>query len=438
MAKPNEKMLWPLPSNDGPWDYTPVCVYIPNDEQHRRNFLGAVLALSKWYNYDRDDLHRGTIAASAWDYTFAQLATAITSGEGCGEDMACCDDLLVIVQKMVDESYANTIGALPVSVIAPAAPNKTFVTSTNTTTGLEQAKRMRSLCSVIYNYMGAVINNIGKFVTDSLTLENLLGIRDIFTEIPLTGITQAGIALIISPAIITAFQDEDAIREFICCWRDMLSNLADASFTSFNHSIEQMTCDWDNQHAQEIANIMAFANRDERNYKIFIAALGDEYSRDISTSTNTTGDCDFCGDACTVYRNLGASPFGVNVIQGIWEPGVGFKGEPITINTVAWTQLKLEIMCPSVGNVRTVELDVAYKNNGGGNALFIGTKNGTTQTAESGGIGGGTNVRGITTWTTPNQQFTADRITVRQMTAVSTGSITVYGVKSGAGNPPLP
>jgi len=350
------------------------------------------------------------------------------------------DGIIEILTVMKQEQVANAIGALPVSVVAPSAPTKGFINAKNTTSGPELTKRMRSLCDVIYNYLGAVMTNLASFITDSLTAENILGMRDVFTEIPLTGVTQAFLSLIITPAVITAFQDEAAIREFVCCFRDGLANTTDATFQSFNHVLSQVVCSYQNPHATEIHNIMYWANRDERNYKIFMAALSDEYSRDIDETVGSTGDCEFCGDPCTQLRVLGNSPFEVRVTYGIWVPGVGFKGEPYTTpQNVPYTRLWIEVLCPSAGSVRTVEIDAAFANNGGGGALYIATMNGTTVTRESGGIPTyNSGNRAIYTWTNPNLQYTADRIRIRQDTPVANGQITLYSVKAGPGNPPLP
>jgi hypothetical protein len=105
MAKEKtDRMRWPLPETDGPFDYIPVCIPIPNDPQHRQNFLGAILALSRWYNYEQTGDTRGKIAADAWVFSFDQVVATVNGVN------PCCGDSGVVYRMNGDRLEQSTDG----------------------------------------------------------------------------------------------------------------------------------------------------------------------------------------------------------------------------------------------------------------------------------------------------------------------------------------
>lgn len=80
-----------MPNKDGGWvlpdviDPARVCVqlYIPNDFHHRAAFWGALYELTRWYNWQRDDLHKGREAAEVWKEVWRLANTAFYAGQGC-------------------------------------------------------------------------------------------------------------------------------------------------------------------------------------------------------------------------------------------------------------------------------------------------------------------------------------------------------------------
>lgn len=59
-------MPYLLPEDLDPEEFKCLTIRIPNDPQWEVNFWGAALELAKWFNHDRDALHKGKIVADKW------------------------------------------------------------------------------------------------------------------------------------------------------------------------------------------------------------------------------------------------------------------------------------------------------------------------------------------------------------------------------------
>lgn len=74
-----------LPENPNPVGYIPVCVEVPDDRMHLLAFLGQIDALSKWWNWERDEAHTAKVAAKRWEYVLSQVRASIDGQTGCAE-----------------------------------------------------------------------------------------------------------------------------------------------------------------------------------------------------------------------------------------------------------------------------------------------------------------------------------------------------------------
>lgn len=63
---PKKGNAWMIPANIAPTERRCVLLYIPDDIEWIANFWGALLPLSQWMNWERDDGHSGTLVASVW------------------------------------------------------------------------------------------------------------------------------------------------------------------------------------------------------------------------------------------------------------------------------------------------------------------------------------------------------------------------------------
>jgi hypothetical protein len=84
MTKPNTDGGWRLPAVIDPPTRIGVCVPVPDEPEHRRAFLGALLELARWWNWQRDPARRGREAARVWFEIWRQVQEALDEREGCG------------------------------------------------------------------------------------------------------------------------------------------------------------------------------------------------------------------------------------------------------------------------------------------------------------------------------------------------------------------
>jgi hypothetical protein len=87
MSKPNTDGGWLLPAVIDPPSRLGVCVPVPNEPAHRQAFLGALLELARWWNWQRDPLKRGREAAEVWMTIWREVVEQLQEGEGCGVGM---------------------------------------------------------------------------------------------------------------------------------------------------------------------------------------------------------------------------------------------------------------------------------------------------------------------------------------------------------------
>jgi len=74
---------YPLPNVVNPMGRIGVCVPVPDDEGHRQAFLGALLSLTYWYNWQRDPAHIGREAAAVWLPIFNLISQELAARTGC-------------------------------------------------------------------------------------------------------------------------------------------------------------------------------------------------------------------------------------------------------------------------------------------------------------------------------------------------------------------
>lgn len=74
---------YPLPLVVNPLGRIGVCVPVPDDEGHRQAFLGALLSLTYWYNWQPDPAHIGREAAAVWLPIFNLISLELAARTGC-------------------------------------------------------------------------------------------------------------------------------------------------------------------------------------------------------------------------------------------------------------------------------------------------------------------------------------------------------------------
>lgn len=71
------RLAYPLPEIAYPDNRLCVQLFIPDEPQHIEAFLGQIEALSKWYNWQRDDEKRGASVAIIWKEIFEETLETI-------------------------------------------------------------------------------------------------------------------------------------------------------------------------------------------------------------------------------------------------------------------------------------------------------------------------------------------------------------------------
>lgn len=83
MTKPNTDGGWLLPTVIDPPTRIGVCVPVPDEPEHRQAFLGALLQLARWWNWQRDELKRGREVANVWMGIWRDVLEQLQEAEGC-------------------------------------------------------------------------------------------------------------------------------------------------------------------------------------------------------------------------------------------------------------------------------------------------------------------------------------------------------------------
>lgn len=78
-----KRQFFPLPAESEETGYTCVQLSIPDQDDYRIALLSCLTMLTQWFNWERDDLKRGTIVANVWREVVENMAW---------ENACCCDE----------------------------------------------------------------------------------------------------------------------------------------------------------------------------------------------------------------------------------------------------------------------------------------------------------------------------------------------------------
>jgi len=128
---PSKQMLRPLPAVPNPPDSICFQVPVPNDPNHIRAFLGALVDLGAWWGWERDDAHTALIAAQRWQKIVMNLYAGCNplnpSGNGGIEEneqmLRIKPDNPCIIQQFCDPDWVDWFDAT--QCVAAAAGQQT-------------------------------------------------------------------------------------------------------------------------------------------------------------------------------------------------------------------------------------------------------------------------------------------------------------------------
>lgn len=94
---------FPLPTVIDPPETVCVQFNVPNDPGYTRAFWGALWLLGEWFNWQRDNDHKGRDAAAVWRRQWYEAAANFEGGQGCPMfDVRQDPDALCTLQKTTD------------------------------------------------------------------------------------------------------------------------------------------------------------------------------------------------------------------------------------------------------------------------------------------------------------------------------------------------
>lgn len=191
----DKRALFPLPPTNEPTSYKCIQLLVPNEpREFRAAFLGAILGLTKWFAWDRDEQKRGVVVAQAFkpvfDQAFEQLMESGTECDnvefrqsGCNLEFKVGGIWTVIytlnancVAEKLDEAYGGGSWSPPTGrgagdsrIIDNATEQATSQNDLNRVWGgcLELVESVFDLCRILCDMIEAVGDAAG-FVSNML------------------------------------------------------------------------------------------------------------------------------------------------------------------------------------------------------------------------------------------------------------------------------
>lgn len=334
---------FPLPSPVTGYPLICVTLKIPDNDQYRRDFLGHIWQLGKWWMWEQSGEPGDTRARDAAQYWRGLLADHLVMGE-CPVD--CCDDILEAIaalQLQVDNQgkqnltrnvqqqqvesqglrdvYEDKYDGSPTS-INPDAPTVNFGSS---------GDRLDALCAALMAYIYQAANaQVQALVAGDVAAFALLAAAAILLipGLNLFYLAGASLALLAGGGIIgvstgtaiEALTDTSALDNVVCYMRDQLKSL---SVTQANFAAVLNTYPWSpGSHESIVADFLKAQLG--TNYLAMLDMLGQAYSGAINGQPLPSCPCvvEDCLDFTSSDQDVAA--YGG---AGQWIDGAGWAQE---------------------------------------------------------------------------------------------------------------
>lgn len=110
-------MPYLLPDDTTPTAFKCLTIRIPDDPQWESTFWGNMLQLCRWFNFDRDEAHNGTVVAKVWcelieEAMSCNTITAIRTNNGWLEVQFCNSSMWVQISKIMTGGIRYVNGAV--------------------------------------------------------------------------------------------------------------------------------------------------------------------------------------------------------------------------------------------------------------------------------------------------------------------------------------
>jgi hypothetical protein len=364
-----------------------VCVPVPDDENHKRAFLGQIDELTRWWTWGDEPSGTGKLAAAAvWQEIYLLVSDRLWAGEECGDEMDCCDQILNAIQTSTAALQNTLRGQLydgtPGSV-NPSAPGHTFSQNEEGVI-TDNVDRLTALCLAVKQY---VYNRV-LFAMYALAAASgaAIGIGGglIIVGGPLAWIVGAVAAVVGAlgmQALTDAANDQEALDEMICQLYEMLDGvpITQDNFTAALGALSASTA-----NEQTILTCLLWNPDITANYLYFIDLLGAGYQQAQAGADND------CCDDLTCEFDFAVSGYGMEVRNGSRTPGEGYKN---TSNDVGWElfiQKNFGDLLPCSDNPIYFRITYSYSGASGSASWFVLSLYDSTGTKYTSGVISGT------------------------------------------------
>lgn len=323
-------MPYPLPDEIDP-PQTSVCVPVPEDDNHKRAFLGQLAELARYWTWDKDPTKtKARDSAAVWATIYDTVFDRLINGETCGTGGgAVADDIYDLLSNIMrgvadlkNEQRAKVYydGSTTTS-INTSAPTYTFASAGDSQTPEEAILRQTGLCLAVRRYTNQIMHDaynlaagISGISGGAAAVAFLLGGPIGFV----VGAVVLALAGFVAADILAALEDSDAMDEVVCEMYTRLSGRA-INQANFISGVNAMTVSAGN--AAIIAQLIKENSDQLANYLFFVDCLGNGYD---AAQAGAEGDCCVPDWGCEGWFDLrvGIPPY-VSLITGTWVEGVG-------------------------------------------------------------------------------------------------------------------
>jgi len=322
---------------------------------HLRGLLETLLWEDSW---------SGSDVEKQWAIDQVIKLEDLMGREGCyerGEDVSGPELVRLSLQDMYDGTPES---------LHPDAPDLTFGLATTDDTPSERLARRLALCRAVNRYVrtlfeqaASALRSYGEIV--STGPGGLLGLL-----YPVAGAILAFGATLTTDLLALALEDEDSVKDVICC---MYSHLLDLPTLPENFASAPGDCGFTFPSNQaQLAGILHTCCNNWGNYHAFIRVLGEEWS--VSLSEESGPDLCLCPGSCIQewdFEANGRLGWYINPDwdYGIWDTGVGWTAE---VNADDHYSIYVSKLCETDVQIASVDVEVTFDApSGEGNTLWL-------------------------------------------------------------------
>ena len=278
-------MPFSLPAVVHPTKFICVTITIPDEETYRRNFVGHIHQLTRWFNHDKDDERTAKQVGEEW------MKAYLTMQIGDCDEMACCpdeNDISYALYRQTQINYQQFLrmmddGDTAASFGAPPTFN-----------GDGSDARRYALCRTINRLIHSTFDDAAHAMG---------GLSDVLTTItrvfpsaqPLSGILSIAAHVVGDIHLRQLAEECDAIREVACCMRDALEG-QDTTIENLQGSLSGCGFTFPSPQA-EIAGMVNNIIQNRDNARAFIAEMANDFDSAQAAGGANADDCD-CECSC--------------------------------------------------------------------------------------------------------------------------------------------